>query len=97
MPRYVTLYKFTDQGIRGVKDSPNRLRAGIEAAERMGIKLISALYTQGQYDLVVVSEAPSDEVAVSFNLAIAAQGNVRPETMRAYSAEEFTELLSRTG
>ena len=95
MPHYVTLYKFTEQGVHGLKESPQRLRAGIEAAERAGMKVITALYTQGQYDLIVVSEAPSDEAAISFNLSIALQGNVRPETMRAYTAEEFASLLNR--
>lgn len=83
MARYVTLYQFTDQGVRAVKDSPARLRAAIKQAERMGLKIVGAYYTQGAYDLVVISEASDESAATAFALATAAQGNVRSTTMRA--------------
>jgi uncharacterized protein with GYD domain len=92
---YVTLYNFTDQGIRAVKKSPDRLKAGIKAAEDAGMKVLGAYYTQGPYDLVVISEASDEDAAAAFALGTAAQGNVRSTTMRAWDADGFSRLLSR--
>jgi len=93
MAKYVTLYHFTDQGIRAVKNSPARLKAGIQRAEGVGMKVLGAYYTQGQYDLVVISEAPDEKTATAFALAQAAEGNVRSTTMRAYDAAEFEAIV----
>ena len=93
MARYVTLYQFTDQGIRNVKDSPARLRAATKKAESIGMKIIGAYYTEGACDLVIVSEAADEKAATAFALGIAAQGNVRSTTMRAYSPDEFEAIV----
>jgi uncharacterized protein with GYD domain len=93
MARYVTLYQFTDQGIRNVKDSPSRLKAAIKRGEGMGMKIVAAYYTEGPYDLVVISEASDEKTATAFAIATAAQGNVRSTTMRAHNAEEFEAIL----
>lgn len=93
MAKYVTLYQFTDQGIRNVKDSPARLKAGIQKAESMGMKVLGAYYTQGLYDLVVISEAADEKVATAFALGTAAQGNVRSTTLRAFDAAEFEAIV----
>ena len=69
MARYVTLYQFTDQGIRNVKESPARLKAAIKKAEGVGMKMVGAWYTEGPYDLVVISEVADDKVATAFALA----------------------------
>ena len=95
MPTYVTMYKFTDQGIRNVKESPKRLEAGIKAFEAMGGKMRGAYYTLGEYDLVTVGEIPSDEAGVAFALSIGALGNVRSTTMRAFSPKEFAEIIKK--
>jgi len=93
MAKYVTLYQFTDQGMRNVKDSPARLKAGIQKAESMGMKVLGAYYTQGQYDLIVISEAADEKAATAFALANAAQGNVRSITLRAFDAAEFEAIV----
>lgn len=95
MALYVTLYNFTDQGIRAVKESPTRLQAGIKAAEAAGLKVLGAYYTQGPYDLVIVSEGEDEEAATAFTLGTAAQGNVRTITMRAWTPEAFSRIVSR--
>jgi uncharacterized protein with GYD domain len=95
MAAYVTLYQFTDQGIRNVKDSPARLRAAVKKAESIGMKIVGAYYTEGPYDLVVISEASDEKAATAFALGIAAQGNVRSTTMRAYTPEEFEAIVAR--
>ena len=95
MVRYVTLYQFTDQGIRSVKESPSRLKAGIERAKSMGIKVVGAYYTEGPYDLVVISEASDEKVATAFSLSNAMQGNVRSTTLRAWDVQEFEDILKK--
>jgi uncharacterized protein with GYD domain len=93
MAKYVTLYQFTDQGVRNVKDSPARLKAAIKKAEASGMKMLGAYYTQGQYDLVAISEASDDKMATAFALSTAALGNVRSVTMRAFDADEFEAIV----
>lgn len=93
MASYVTLYNFTDQGIGAVKQSPARLKGAIQAAERAGMKVLCAYYTEGPYDLMVVSEAADEKAATAFTLGIGAQGNVRSMTMRAWNPEEFEEIV----
>ena len=95
MARYVTLYQFTDQGIRSVKDSPSRLKAGIEKAKSMGMKVLGAYYTEGPYDLVIISEASDEKTATAFALSNAMQGNVRSTTLRAWDVPEFEEIVKK--
>ena len=94
MAKYVTFYNFTDQGIQAVKESPGRAKAGIEAAQAAGMKVLGVYYLQGPYDLIVISEADDEKVATAFALATAAQGNVRSTTMRAWDADEFAEIIA---
>lgn len=95
MPRYVTLLNWTDQGIGNVKQAIERLHASDEAIQRVGGKLLSVNYTMGQYDLVVVAEAPDDETAMTFLVEIAGRGNVRSETLKAFSPDEMQAILDR--
>ena len=94
MAKYVTLYNFTEQGIRAVKDSPARLAAATQAAEGAGLKILAAYYTAGPYDLVVVSEAQDEKAATAFTLATASQGNVKSITLRAFDPDEFGEIVA---
>lgn len=94
MALYVTLYTFTDQGIRNVKESPARLQAGIKAGQAAGMKILGAYYTQGPYDLVLISEASDEQAAAAFALGIGAQGNVRSVTMRAFDPDAFARIVS---
>jgi uncharacterized protein with GYD domain len=95
MPIIVTLYKFTDQGIRNIKDSPQRLETAIKAAEAKGGKLLGAYYTVGEYDLVVITEMEDEEVGLAHTLATVSMGNVRSTTLRAYTPAQFAEILKK--
>ena len=95
MAKYVTLYKFTAQGIRDIKRSPERVRAATAAWEGMGGKLLGIYSTQGPYDLVAISEADDDEMAAAFALSLGAQGNVTTVTMRAFDPEEYARIISK--
>lgn len=93
MATYVTLYQFTDQGIRNVKDSPPRFQKAVRAAEEKGGKVIAAYYTEGPYDLVTIAEWDDERTAAAFALSIGAQGNVRSTTLRAHTPEEFADIV----
>jgi uncharacterized protein with GYD domain len=95
MPIFITLYKFTDQGIKDIKASPERLKAGIKAFEAKGGKLLGAYYTAGECDLVTIGEISDEQAGVAHTLTMAALGNVRPTTLRAYTAEEFAEIVKK--
>ena len=96
MPLYVTLYKLTDQGRKTIKDSPKRVREITARAEKMaGVKVHHALYTSGRYDMVVVTEAPNDEVANTVALGVMASGNVVGETLHAYTVEQIEKIASK--
>lgn len=97
MPRYLTLYELTQQGIENVKQSPERFRGAAERARSQGGEILGAWYTQGPYDLVVVSEWDDEEAGAAFALSIAATGNVRSVTMRAWTPDEFAGLVGRIG
>jgi uncharacterized protein with GYD domain len=94
MATFATLYNFTDQGIKAVKESPGRLKAAIQAAENAGMKIHAVFYTVGPYDLVVISEAENEKEGHAFTLSIGSLGNVRSLTMRAWSPEEFGEIVA---
>lgn len=96
MPLYVTLYKFTDQGRKTIKESPKRLRATVAQLEKSaGVKIHHALYTSGRYDLVVVSEAPNDQAANLAALSTMLAGNVVGETLHAYTADEVEKVVAK--
>lgn len=94
MPTYVTLYKWTDQGIRAVKESPQRLDAVKQAISAAGGRLTAFYLTMGEYDVVAVVEAPSDEVYTSTALAIASRGAVRSTSLKAFNEEEYRRIIA---
>jgi len=95
MPTYIGLYKLTDQGIKDIKDAPKRVEAAIKGAEKVGCKVIGFYAVTGEYDYVTIGEFPSDEVATTFALAIGSLGNVRTNTLRAYTKEEFAAMVKK--
>lgn len=94
MATYATLYKFTDQGMRAIRESPNRVKAATDMAEGVGIKVVAVYYTQGPYDMVVISEAEDEKTATAFALTLASLGNVTSTTMRAFPVDEFEEIIA---
>jgi uncharacterized protein with GYD domain len=95
MATYIVLSSFTDQGIRTVKDTVKRADAVKEAARKMGIETKSLYWTVGKYDVVVTFEAPDDASITALCLAIGGGGNVRTQTMRAFSKDEMTTVLGK--
>jgi uncharacterized protein with GYD domain len=93
MATFITLANFTDQGARNVKDSPQRFEAFKSLAEGMGVKVKSVHWTQGAYDIVLVTEGP-EEAQMTLALKTAALGNVRTQTLRGYSIDEMRKLTA---
>jgi uncharacterized protein with GYD domain len=92
MPTYISLVNLTEQGIKEVKNAPERLRAFDDAATEAGGRLVGFYLVLGQYDYVVITEAPDDQTAARLILGTIAQGSVRTQTMRAFPREEFEQL-----
>jgi uncharacterized protein with GYD domain len=95
MATYIALSRFTDQGIRTIKDTTKRADAVQEAAKKFGANMTQIYWTLGQYDLVTIIEAEDEQTATAFALAIASAGNVRMETMRAFSRDEMNAILGK--
>lgn len=94
MPTYVTLMRFTDQGIRNIKEGPARLEAAKKLFQSAGAEIKSYYLALGNYDAIAVIEGPNDDVAARLALAIGAQGNVRTDTMRVFTEPEYRKLVS---
>ena len=89
------IYKYTEQGIKNIKDAPKRVEAARKAAAaKAGITLKETLWLQGEYDFLSIGEAAEEYAATAFNINILKQGNVHTHTMRAFTAEEMTKILA---
>ena len=95
MITYIVLFKLTQEGIENIRDAPARIEKGIKALESMGGKLIALYSTMGEYDYVGITEWPNDEAAARFILMWGATGVVRTTTMRAFTVEEFKEIVAK--
>ena len=95
MPTYILLMKLTDQGIKTIKDAPKRVDEAIKAFEKMGGKFQGFYLTMGEYDYMSIGEAPNDEAAVTFALALGSRGNVRTTSLKAFTKEEFAGIVKK--
>jgi uncharacterized protein with GYD domain len=91
----VTTIKFTEQGIQNIKDTGKRANAVKAAAKKMGVKVKSIYWTLGAFDGAIIFDAPDDETATALILSLGAQGNVQPQTARAFDAKEMDGILSK--
>jgi uncharacterized protein with GYD domain len=94
MATYILLAKLTDQGIKTVKDIPSRRAAARTTAESFGITLREGFLTMGQYDVVLVLDAPNGESVAKFALTIGMRGNLSTQTLRAFTEDEVDALIS---
>jgi uncharacterized protein with GYD domain len=92
MPYFVTLVRFTHQGISKIKESPSRLDAARKAAEAVGGKIQAWFLTMGHYDAVLISEFPSDEACAKFTLSAVALGNISTETLKAFPEADYRKI-----
>jgi uncharacterized protein with GYD domain len=94
MATYITLLKFTQQGIRDIKGSPGRLDSAKKAYAAAGGSIKGFYLTMGRYDAVVLSELPDDTAAAKVALQTGSLGNVSTETLRAYTEDEYRKIIA---
>lgn len=94
MASYLSLINWTEQGVKNIKQSPERLDAAKEAVKAVGGRIIFVYMLMGQYDLAVLYEFPDDETAAKALLAVAQQGNISAQTLRAFTDAEYHDLIA---
>jgi len=94
MATYINLIRLTQQGIQSIKDSPARVENARKAFAAMGGKLKEFYLVMGPYDFAIIAEAPDDETAAKLALALGSLGNVRTETLRAFSEDEYKKIIA---
>jgi len=95
MATFITTIKFTQQGVKGIDDSTKRAAALKAAAKKLGAKVTNVFWTLGEYDGLLIMEAPDDETATSVLLHLAAAGNVHTTTCRAFTAAEMDKIVAK--
>ncbi len=95
MATYIALVNFTDQGARHIKQTTERAKALVNAAGRLGIKVRDVYWTMGPFDAIFTAESPDDETVTAFLAGMASLGNIRTQTMRAFSAEEMDRIVKK--
>ena len=95
MPRYVILLNWTDTGVAKVKDTVNRYQAAKDMLESKGGSFEAIAWTVGPYDLVSIVDVPDEETGPAFNLQLAASGNLRSVTMRAFTEDEMSGIIQK--
>jgi uncharacterized protein with GYD domain len=97
MPTYIALIDWTGEGVRDFRDSVDRYESAQGQMESMGVRFTSIYWTLGSHDIVAILDAPDDESVAAGLLAVAGQGNIRSQTMRAFSAEEMRGVIGKSG
>ena len=97
MPKYVTLYDWTDQGVAIAKETVNRYQAAKQLVESKGGQIDAIFWTVGPYDLVTVADFPDDETGTAVALQLASTGNLRSTTMRAFDEGEMKGIIAKMG
>jgi uncharacterized protein with GYD domain len=95
MSTYIVLAHFTDQGIRGVKDTPERADAFAAMVKKAGGNVKQLYWTLGSYDIVTIVEAPDVETITAVGLSAGKLGNVRTETLHAFDKAEMAKILAK--
>jgi uncharacterized protein with GYD domain len=95
MVTYVVLATFTDQGVKNAKDSPKRAEAYKQMAKTFGVTVKNIFWTQGRYDIVTVIEAPDEFSVAALTLSLSALGNIRAESLRAFSSADMTKIVGQ--
>ena len=95
MATYIVLGQFTEQGIRNVKDTTKRAQALNDLAKKFGATVTATYWTIGKYDVVAMIDAPDDVALTGLLLSLGAAGNVRTQTLRAFSADQVGQILGK--
>ncbi|MGM0591473.1 MAG: GYD domain-containing protein [Halobacteriota archaeon] len=94
MPTYITLVDYTEDGITNMKESPDRLDRAKGVVEEMGGEFTHFFLTMGSHDAVAIMEMPDDTKAAQAALTIASGGAVRTETLKAFTEDEYRDVIA---
>ena len=94
MPTYISLIRFTQKGVESIKEGPARLDRAKQAFRAAGGELKAFYLVTGQYDAVAISELPNDEAVARVALATGSGGNIRTETSRAFTEDEYRKIIT---
>jgi len=94
VPTYIVLAHFTQEGIQNIKESPSRLDAVKQIFQSMGAKIKDFYLVTGEYDIVMIGEAPDDETVAKLALTIGSTGAVRSVTLRAFPEAEYRKIIA---
>lgn len=97
MASYLTLVNWTEQGIKNIKQGPDRLEAFKQATQAAGGRVIFFYMLMGEYDLATLIEVPDDDAATRVLLNLGALGNVRTKTMKAFTEDDFKRIIGSLG
>src|SRR5215470_15771573 len=95
MATYISLVQFTDKGIQAAKETIHRVNEWAAKVQSRGVTIKQMYWTLGQYDQVCVFDAPDDETAAGVLLSADMLGNIRTQTLRAFSASEMEQILAK--
>jgi uncharacterized protein with GYD domain len=95
MPTYISLARWTDQGIRNIKEAPQRIDAFKKGVQAAGGKLTGFYVTMGKYDIVTIVDAPNDEAVANIVLSTESKGNVRIQTLKASTEDQFRTIVAK--
>jgi uncharacterized protein with GYD domain len=95
MSTYIILINWTDQGIRTVKESPQRLATAKKVIEAAGGKMTGFYLTMGRYDMIAIAEAPNDESVATIMLGLGSGGGIRTETMKAFTEDQYRDIIAK--
>jgi len=95
MATHIVLMKLTEQGIKNIKDAPQRVDAAAKTIEALGGKMTNFYATMGEYDYAAIAEGLSDEAVMSFLYKLGSLGNVRSTTLKAFTKKEFSEIIKK--
>ena len=95
MATYIALINFTDQGVRYIRQTTERAKALINAAANLEVKIKDIYWTMGAFDAVFIAEAPDDDTIMAFAASMGSLGNIRTQTLRAFSAVEMNKILEK--
>ena len=95
MATYIALVNFTDQGVRQIRQTTERAKTLVNAAANLGVRITNIYWTMGAFDAVFVADAPDEESITAFTLSVGSLGNIRTQTLRAFSADEMSKILEK--
>jgi uncharacterized protein with GYD domain len=93
MPRYISLLKFTEQGVKAIKKSTSRAHDFNVVATKAGVKVEGEYWTVGRFDGVLILNGPNEQTVLRVLTDLAALGNVRTQTLQAFTDQEFDAIV----